>query len=422
MCAVDGSRACGIPATPPPLSAYNAAMPGPLAGVRVLDSTTVVLGPLAAQTLGDLGADVIKIEPPEGDTTRQLGPARHPGMAAFYLGCNRNKRSLVLDFKQPAGRQALFRLARDADVLMHNFRPQIAARLGLEYDKFRSVNPRLVYCATYGFRATGPYGSKPAYDDIIQAASGLTSLQAPLTGDPRYLPTIVADKTSSMAVLSSVLAALFHRERTGQGQALEVPMFESVAAWVMVEHLYGETFVPALGSAGYKRILNRWRRPFPTKDGYLAVLPYTDANWKSFFALAGRLDLLQDPRYSSLATRLANIEPLYEELGKIVATRTNAEWLEALEGANVPAMVVNTLETLLRDPQLEATGFWRIVEHPTEGTLRTPDIPTNFSETPGEIRRLPPRLGEHSIDVLRETGFSQSEIDAMLASGATRTP
>ena len=396
-------------------------MPGPLAGIRVLDSTTVVLGPLAAQTLGDLGADVIKIEPPEGDTTRQLGPARHPGMAAFYLGCNRNKRSLVLDFKQEAGREAVFRLARDADVLMHNFRPQVAARFGLEYEKFQAINPRLVYCATYGFRAAGPYGSKPAYDDIIQAASGLASLQAPLVGDPRYLPTIVADKTSSMAVLSSVLAALVYAQRTGRGQALEVPMFESVVAWVMVEHLYGAAFVPPLDSAGYRRILNRWRRPFPTQDGYLAVLPYTDANWKTFFELAGRRDLLEDPRYATLASRLANIEPLYEELGKIVATRTNAEWLEALDGANVPAMVVNTLETLLHDPQLEATGFWKIVEHPTEGTLRTTDIPTSYSETPGEIRRLPPRMGEHSVEVLSEAGFTPPEIDAMLASGATHS-
>jgi len=396
-------------------------MPGPLAGIRVLDSTTVVLGPLAAQTLGDLGADIIKIEPPEGDTTRQLGPARHPGMAAFYLGCNRNKRSLVLDFKQEAGREAVFRLARDADVLMHNFRPQVAARFGLEYEKFQAINPRLVYCATYGFRAAGPYGSKPAYDDIIQAASGLASLQAPLVGDPRYLPTIVADKTSSMAVLSSVLAALVYSQRTGRGQALEVPMFESVVAWVMVEHLYGAAFVPPLDRAGYRRILNRWRRPFPTQDGYLAVLPYTDANWKTFFELAGRRDLLEDPRYATLASRLANIEPLYEELGKIVATRTNAEWLEALDGANVPAMVVNTLETLLHDPQLEATGFWKIVEHPTEGTLRTTDIPTSYSETPGEIRRLPPRMGEHSVEVLSEAGFTPQEIDAMLASGATRS-
>jgi len=394
-------------------------MPGPLVGIRVLDVTTVVLGPWAAQTLGDLGADVIKIEPPEGDTTRRLGPARHPGMAAFYLACNRNKRSLVLDLKQAAGRGALLRLAATADVILHNFRPGPAARLGLEYEAFRAVNPRLVYCATYGFRARGPYGDKPAYDDVIQAAAGLASLQAPLVGEPRYVPTIVADKTSSLAVLSAVLSALFHRERTGEGQAIEVPMFETVVAYVMVEHLYGETFVPPLETAGYKRILNRWRRPFRTRDGYLAVVPYTDADWRAFFAVAGRPDLLADPRFTTLESRLANIEVLYEELSKIVATRSSAEWLDALDRAGVPATIVNTLETLLTDPQLEATGFWQIVDHPSEGTLRLPAIPTTYSRTPGEIRRLPPRLGEHSLEVLREAGFGEAEIDAMLASGAT---
>jgi crotonobetainyl-CoA:carnitine CoA-transferase CaiB-like acyl-CoA transferase len=395
-------------------------MPGPLAGVRILDVTTVVLGPWAAQMLGDMGADVIKVEPPEGDTTRRLGPARNPGMAAFFLACNRNKRSIVLDLKHDAGRKALLRLAETADVMMHNFRPQPAARLGLEYEAVRAVNRGIVYCATYGFRAAGPYGHKPAYDDVIQAASGLASLQTPLTGEPRYMPTIVADKTSSLTVLSAVLSALYHRARTGEGQAIEVPMFESVAAYVMVEHLYGETFVPALESAGYKRILNRWRRPFPTKDGYLAVVPYTDGHWKTFFEVAGRPDFAADPRFKSLESRLANIEVLYEELGKIVATRTSADWLDALERANVPATIVNTLESLLEDPHLAATGFWKIVEHPTEGTLRTPDIPTTYSKTPGEIRRLQPRLGEHSIEVLREAGFSPGEIDAMLAAGTTR--
>jgi len=394
-------------------------VPGPLAGVRVLDVTTVVLGPWAAQTLGDMGADVIKVEPPEGDTTRRLGPARHPGMGAFYLACNRNKRSLVLDLKQTAGRAALLRLAATADVILHNFRPGPAARLGLEYEPFRAVNPRLVYCATYGFRARGPYGTKPAYDDVIQAAAGLASLQTPLVGEPRYMPTIVADKTSSLAVLSAVLSALFHRERTGEGQAIEVPMFETVVAYVMVEHLYGETFVPPIETAGYKRILNRWRRPFRTTDGYLAVVPYTDADWRAFFALAGRADLQADPRFRTLESRLANIEALYEELAKIIAGRSSAEWLEALDRASVPAMVGNTLETLLVDPQLEATGFWKIVEHPTEGTLRVPDIPTTYSRTPAEIRRLPPRLGEHSREVLREAGFSEAEVDDLRASGVT---
>ncbi len=396
-------------------------MPGPLSGVRIVDATTVVLGPLASQTLGDLGAEVIKVEPREGDTTRHLGPARHPGMASFFLACNRNKRSVVLDLKQPSGHATLLRLLRAADVFMHNFRPEPAARLGVGYERVRAENPSIVYCATYGFRAAGPYAGKPVYDDIIQAASGIASLQTPLVGDPRYVPTIVADKTSSMAVAQAILAALFHKARTGEGQAVEVTMFESVVAWVMIEHLYGESFVPPLAPAGYARILNRWRRPFPTRDGHLAVLPYTDAHWRAFFALAGRADLLADARFTTLASRLAHIETLYEELGKIVATRTSAEWLAALDAAGIPAMVVNTLESLLHDPQLEATGFWQIVEHPTEGTLRMPGIAATYSRTPGEIRRLPPRLGEHSVEVLREAGLAADEIDAMLASGATAT-
>jgi crotonobetainyl-CoA:carnitine CoA-transferase CaiB-like acyl-CoA transferase len=395
-------------------------MAGPLDGVRILDCTTVVLGPWAAQQLGDLGADVIKIEPPEGDTTRQLGPMKHPDMGAFFIAVNRNKRSIVLDLKQEAARHVLVRLATNADVLLHNYRPQAAKRLGLSYEMFRAVNPGIVYVATYGFRAAGPYGEKPAYDDIIQAASGVAATQGSIMGEPRYVPTIVADKTSSMTVLAAVLAALVHKARTGEGQEVEVPMFESLVAWVMVEHLYGATFVPPIDSVGYKRVLNPYRRPFKTRDGYLAILPYTDQNWRDFFGIAGRDDLLNDARYKTLSTRLKHIEGLYEELGKIAVTRTNAEWLAALDKHNIPGMVVNSLESLLADPQLEATGFWQLVEHPSEGPLRLPGIPVTYSKTPGDIRRLPPRLGEHSVEILREAGLGDAAIDALLASGATR--
>ena len=395
-------------------------MSGPLSGVRVVDCTTVVLGPWAAQQLGDLGADVIKVEPPEGDTTRQLGPLKNPGMGAFYLAVNRNKRSIVLDLKQPAARDVLLRLARDANVLLHNYRPQAARRLGMSYEAFRAVNPSIVYVGTYGFRAGGPYGDKPAYDDIIQAASGLASLQASIVGEPRYVPTIVADKSSSMTVLAAVLAALYHQARTGEGQEVEVPMFESMAAWVMVEHLYGETFKPALDTIGYKRILNPNRRPFKTKDGYLAILPYTDQNWRDFFTLTGRRDLLEDPRFKTLGTRLRHIEILYGEVGAVAVTRTNAEWLADLDRLNIPAMSVNSLESLLHDPHLEAVGFWQTVDHPTEGRMRLPGLPASYGKTPGAIRRLPPRLGEHSAEVLREIGLGEDEVAALLASGATR--
>jgi crotonobetainyl-CoA:carnitine CoA-transferase CaiB-like acyl-CoA transferase len=393
---------------------------GPLAGVRVLELTSVVLGPWACQILGDLGAEVVKVEPPAGDSNRQLGPARHPGMAALFLTCNRNKRSLVLDLKQPAGKDALLRLAARADVLVHNYRPAALTRLGLDYEALRAVNRRLVFCGTYGYARAGPYRDRAAYDDSIQSASAIATLPARMGEEPRYLPTIVADKTTALAVVYAVVAALFHRERTGEGQEVEVPMFETLVSYVMAEHLFGSVFDPAEGPAGYTRLLSRNRRPFKTKDGYVALLPYLNEHWQAFCALAGRQDLVEDARFASLAARLENIDEVYREVGEIALTRTTAEWL-ALLGDRVPVMIVNTLEDLLDDEQLTSTGFWSFPEHPTEGRLRMPGVPTRFSQTPGSVRRLPPRLGEHSLDVLREAGFLPAEIEAMLASGATRT-
>ena len=243
-----------------------------------------------------------------------------------------------------------------------------------------------------------------------------------MAGTPRYLPTIVADKTSSNGVVSAVLAALYARERSGVGQAVEVPMMETLASFVMVEHMYGETFVPPLESAGYKRILNAQRRPYATKDGFLAILPYTDGHWREFCGLVARADLLEDARFTTIANRLANVEAYYAALGEIALTRTNAEWLALLEKSNVPHGPVNSLDDLLVDPQLEATGFWKVVDHPSEGKIRMPDIPPRFSKTPPEIRRLQPRLGEHSIEILREAGFTPEEIQSMLTSGATTAP
>jgi crotonobetainyl-CoA:carnitine CoA-transferase CaiB-like acyl-CoA transferase len=396
-------------------------MSGPLAGVRIVELTSVVLGPWACQILGDLGAEIVKVESPQGDSNRQLGPARNPGMAALYLTCNRNKRSLVLDLKQPSGREALLRLAADADVLIHNFRPQAMGRLRLAYDDVKEVNPKIIYCATYGYSAAGPYGDKAAYDDSIQAAAGVAALQEMVAGEPRYLPTVVCDKTTALAVVYAVMAALFHRERTGVGQSIEVPMFENTVSFVMAEHLYGLAFEPAEGSAGYTRLMSAQRRPYKTRDGYIAVLPYMNSHWQQFCELAGRPELLEDERFADLGSRLRNIDATYEEVANTMLGKTTAEWLEILAESSVPTMVVNSLEDLIDDPHLKATGFWQELEHPTEGTLRLPGIPVNFSETPGSIRRHPPRHGEHSVEVLEELGFSSAEIAAMKASGATCT-
>ncbi|MET4576237.1 CaiB/BaiF CoA transferase family protein [Ottowia thiooxydans] len=395
---------------------------GPLDGMRVIDLTTVVLGPWAGQMLGDMGADVIKIETPQGDLTRQLGPRRNPGMAALHLTLNRNKRSVVLNLSASEGMEALFRLLTTADVFLCNMRPKVAAKLGLEPSIITERFPKLIHCVTYGFRKEGPLADKPAYDDVIQAACGLADLQGMTAGHPRYLPTVVADKTTAYNVVSSVLAALLHRERTGEGQAIEVPMFESMVDYVMIEHLYGAAFDPPIGEMGYARILTPERRPYATQDGYLAVLPYTDDNWRDILRLAGRQELMGDPRMATLDARVQHSSWVYALLAEIVATKTTAQWQTELDAANVPAMTVRSKEQLLQDPQLDASGFWHLMEHPTEGRVRVSDPPIRFSRSPSSVRRLAPRLGEHSREILLEAGYSSPEIDRLLELHVSQEP
>jgi crotonobetainyl-CoA:carnitine CoA-transferase CaiB-like acyl-CoA transferase len=398
-------------------------MAAPLEGVKIVEMTSVVLGPYACQMLGDLGADIIKIEPPGGDTNRNLGPYRNnKDMASLFIGCNRNKRSIVLDLKSERGRKAALEIMREADVVVHNFRPGAMERLGLDYEAVKKVNDGVIYCATYGYSKLGPYGEKGALDDSIQAASGIAALNEMVLGEPRYLPTIVADKTTGLFVVQSVLAALFHKERTGEGQEIEVPMFESLVSYVMVEHLWGQTFEPPMGKAGYVRLMAEHRKPYRCKDGlYLAVLPYWDAHWKTFSDLSGHPELQADPRFRSMGERLKNINDSYRATGDIIAERSRQEWVDLLGDTNVPMMVVNSLDDLIDDPHLVATGFWQEFDHPTEGRMRSSKPPMNFSATPASIRRQAPRLGEHSIEVLREAGLDEATIESMLTAGETRT-
>ena len=394
-------------------------MSGPLEGVKILELTSVVLGPWACQMLGDMGAEVIKVEAPRGDTNRTLGAARNPNMAALYLTCNRNKRSLVLDLKQPSGHAALLKLAEKTDVLIHNNRPQVMTRLALDYADIKAVNPKVIYCGTYGYGKAGPYGTQGALDDSIQASSGIAMLNEMVLGEPRYLPTVIADKTTALGVVYAVTAALYHRERTGVGQEIEVPMYESMVHFVMAEHLWGMTFEPQIGTPGYKRLMSYHRKPYKTQDGYIAILPYLDSHWEKFCRLSGRDDLLADSRFTTLADRVKNIDDTYEETAKTMITRTTGEWLELFGETNVPTNLVNTLQDLKDDPHLKAVDFWQEVDHPTEGRIRMTRFPVTFSETPADVRQLPPRLGEHSVEILREAGLSQAEIDAMLADGVT---
>jgi crotonobetainyl-CoA:carnitine CoA-transferase CaiB-like acyl-CoA transferase len=391
---------------------------GPLDGIRVLDLTTILLGPFATQILGDMGADVIKVESPGGDAMRDVGPPPTNGMGAVFLGANRNKRSLVLNLKHDQARDALLRLAAGADVFVHNMRPQAIAGLGLGYEQVAAARADIIYCGAYGFSAAGPYGKKAAFDDMIQAASGLAALQN-RGAEPRYVTSAVVDKVTGMAVVNAVLAGLFHRARSGQGQCVEVPMFETMVNFNMVEHLYGRAYEPARGRTGYPRTLSPDRRPYATLDGYIGVLPYTDRQWHAFFELAERPDLAADPRYQSMNKRLANIDALYADTSQVLATRTSAQWLAALDSANIPAMPVHDPDALPEDVHLAAGGFWAIREDAELGQLRFPGPSAHFSATPGSLLRLPPRLGEHSVEILAEAGYGTGEIDAMLTAGAS---
>ena len=394
-------------------------MSGPLSGLKVLELTSVVLGPWAAQIIADMGADVIKIEAPFGDSNRQLGASKNPGMAALYLSNNRNKRSLVLDLKQESARDALLAIVKDCDVFLHNNRPQVMTKLRLEYEDIKSVNENIIYCGTYGYSKDGPYGEKGALDDSIQAVSGVAALNELVLGEPRYLPTVVADKTTAITVVYSILAALFHRERSGVGQEIEVPMFETMVSFVMAEHIWGEVFEPKLGEAGYTRLMSHHRKPYKTKDGYIAVLPYMNNHWKTFCEKAEREDLIEDERFKDLSSRVKNIDDTYSETGKILATKTTQEWLDIFAGTKVPVIVVNSLEDLFHDPHLEAVDFWKSFDHPTEGQLKMPGFPSKFSKTPASIRKHAPKLGEHSKDILAEAGIDEDTFNKMLDSKAT---
>lgn len=399
-------------AEPPPAKAS-----GPLAGVRVLDFTSVVLGSYATQMLGDLGADVIKIEPPGGDTTRYTGPRLSADMASLFLGVNRSKRSIVMDLKKPRAREVLLRMVDRADVLVHNIRPQKLEALGLGPGALCARNPRLIYAGVHGFREDGPYAGRPAYDDIIQGLCGAVDLMDRLTGEPRLVPTIFCDKTSGLMTVQAVLAALYAREKTGRGQFVEIPMFETMVAFLMVEHLHGLAFDPPRGEPGYDRVLAPWRRPYRTADGYLCMLAYTDAQWRRFWTEVGKPQMMADPRFCDMAARSRSIDEVYRLAGAELAARTTAAWIETFDRLEIPVGAVRKLREVLEDPHLVDIDFFKRMPHPTEGTLVMPDVPLRFSGTPAPVERLPPRLGEHGREVLAETGLRDDEIAALVADG-----
>jgi crotonobetainyl-CoA:carnitine CoA-transferase CaiB-like acyl-CoA transferase len=395
-------------------------MSGPLHGIRIIDLTTVLAGPTATQLLGDYGADVIKVESPDGDLMRAAGPARHSGMGHVFLNTNRNKRSIVLDLKKSEAREVLLRLTQDADVFAYNVRAQSMQRLGLDYEAVRAVNPRIIYAGALGFSQRGPYAARPAYDDLIQGMAGIPWLSIRAGSEvPRYAPTVFADRTEGLHMAVAILAALQHRSRTGEGQRVDIPMYEVMVASIMGEHLAGRLFDPPLGDIGYSRSLAPDRRPYKTLDGFICVIVYNDTHWRNFSRLIGQPDLMdRDARFSSQQMRLKNIEVVTGFLKDIVATRTTDEWMRLLQAADVPVGPMNSLHDIREDPHLAALDFFRQVQHPSEGTLTDVAIPTEWSASPPEVRRLAPRIGEHTVEILREAGFASADIDSLARTGA----
>jgi crotonobetainyl-CoA:carnitine CoA-transferase CaiB-like acyl-CoA transferase len=394
---------------------------GPLEGIKVIDMTSVLMGPYATQMLGDYGADVVKIESPDGDVTRQIGPARHAGMGPIFLNTNRSKRSLCIDLKNPAGRAALLALIPSADVLVYNVRPQAMQRLDLGYETLAALNPQLIYAGVFGFGQDGPYAAKPAYDDLIQGATALPSLNA-LTGDgtPRYVPNALVDRIVGLNAVGAICASLVAREKSGRGQRVDIPMFETMAGFVMGDHLGGLTYEPPLDRGGYARHLSPDRRPYQTSDSYICAMVYNDKQWQNFLKAVGRDDLLADPRYTTFALRAVNIDIVYAELSRIFLTRTTAEWTELLDKADVPSLPMHDLESMLTDPHLVAAGMFPVVEHPSEGPIRNMKVAANFSRTPVETVRLAPQLGQHSEEILREAGLAADEIADLMRDGVIR--
>ena len=385
---------------------------GPLAGIRILDLTAVVLGPFATQTLGDWGADIIKVENLDGDLARNSGLFRHKGMASVFLQINRNKRSVALDLKRPEAKEVLRRLIPSIDVLVTNIRPAGMERLGFGYEACRALNPRIIFAVATGFGQDGPHRARPAFDEIIQAASGFASSMGS-DDEPQFVPSLLADKLTGMALVSAVTAALFHRERSGEGQQVEVPMLETLTAFNSVDMLGGMSFEPSLGEPGYKRL--KHRKPARTKDGWMTMLPYSSANWCRFFEAVGRPELVEELSIKDPVKRNQNIDLVYAAMRDIALTRTSAEWEELLLGIDVPHTSFTRQTEVTEQPHLKAVGMFPVQQHPSEGAIRVARPSTRFAATPASMHRHVPRLGEHTAEILTELGYSAAEIEAMVA-------
>lgn len=387
----------------------------PLAGVRVIDLTAMFLGPYTTMLMARMGADVVKVEPPDGDVLRRVGAGRNPDMGPIFLAANHGKRSIAIDLKRPGGRAAMRRLVAGSDAFVTNLRPEALGRLGLGPDVLTAADERLVYVALRGFGAAGPYRDRAAYDDVIQAASGTAAVQGG-PGEPAYVRTVIADKAVALMGLAAVNGALFARERTGRGGFVEVPMFEAMASFLLLEQQNARVLDPD-AHCGYARTDSPNRRPYRTADGHLGVVVYTDKQWLAFFDLIGRPELAVEPRFATVTARTEHIDELYALVADELPGRTTAEWVAALEPLGIPAQPVLSPDDLFDDEHLRAVELFERIEHPSEGELTLPRLPMSFDGAPARPVRAAPRLGEHGPDVLREAGLDDAEVADLAAEG-----
>jgi crotonobetainyl-CoA:carnitine CoA-transferase CaiB-like acyl-CoA transferase len=397
-----------------PIMSTAANPTGPLAGVRVFDLTSVIMGPLATQILGDQGADVITVERHGTATSRVMGAGPHPDLSGVALNLLRNKRNIVVDLGRPAGRDIALRLAATCDVFVTNLRPGPLARLGLGYADVAAVRPDVVYCRATGFPSDSPRAAEPAYDDIIQAASGMADTMRLVNGEPSFLPTLVADKVTGLLIAQAISAALFHRERSGRGQEIEIPMIDASTAFTLVEHGAGAIPAEAPVAAGYPRILSTHRRPHPTKDGWVAILPYSLEHYEQFFAATGLLDEVDPEMYADGRTRIARSDVLYGYVRRATPQRTTAEWLELCRELHIPASAVATLDELV--------GDLPVAEHPVGGPYRVIPSPARFGSTPAGLHRHAALPGGDTREILDELGLAGAEVEALLADGTVDEP
>ena len=385
---------------------------GPLAGVKILDMSSVVLGPFATLLFADLGAEVTKVENGKGDIMRYAGKSPTGDLGPIYTNLNRNKYSVSLDAKTPAGKSAITEMLKQSDIFFHNVRMAGMERLGLDYASVKKINPGIVYVHCAGFGAEGLYAKRQAYDDLIQAASGFAHLSSMRDGSPpAYAPSLVADKTVGLFATYATLAALYHREKTGEGQFVQVPMLESFTFFNMVENLYGETFLPGNGKVAYTRSMNKNRKPYPTKDGYISLVPYSDAQWERFFELGGKPGVFEDPRFATYQERTENIGALYALIEEVTATKTTDHWLDLMEAENIPAMRFNQMIDVLEDKHLSSINFFNERQHPVAGAYRSMKHPITFSATPANTYRDPPQLGADTDLILSQLGLDLSQFD-----------